>query len=149
MNKQFDTIDFKIQPAGTLKLHWSDSDRCVLLLNGEDIIEIIGKMERKYFKDLPKNHAKEYHYLPPSELYGYLKEAQRLGEDGIAYILSCSCDEVGCASASMRIIETENSIIWKGFRTIRKQIFDLSYEFDIGEYDAFLQKLKNTPDNWQ
>ncbi len=149
MKKQFDTIDFKIQPAGTLDISWTDSDRCILLLNGQEALEIITQMEKRYFKDLPEDSAGAYHYLSPSELYGYLKEAQALGEDGTAYILSCSCDEVGCSSVRVCVVETENSIIWNGFQSIRNKIFDLSYEFDIDEYEAFLQKLKNTPDNWQ
>jgi len=37
-NKKYDTIELKIESAGTVEKSWQDCDRCIILLNGKDIL---------------------------------------------------------------------------------------------------------------
>ena len=150
-NKTYDTIELKIQPAGTTEKPWPDCDRCIILLNGKDILEIIRDAELPYFRkelDLSENDAGGYDYMMPTELYEDLVDAEKSNGEKIAHVLCCTCDEVGCSSARVRIIKTNDSIIWNDFRTLRDWDFGLSYEFEINQYREFLNKVKNMPLNW-
>ena len=130
-NKTYDTIELKIEPAEVIKQPWTfNCDRCIILLNGKDILEITRDAELPYYKkepDLSENEAGVYHHMMPTELYEDLIEAEKSNGEEIAHILCCTCDISGCASARVRVLKTENSIIWKDFRTIRDWDFGLSY----------------------
>lgn len=150
-NKIYDTIELKIEPAGTIEKPWSDCDRCIILLNGRDILDIIRDAELPYFKQEPnlsEDSAGAYNHMMPTELYEDLVDAEKSNGERIAHVLCCTCDEVGCSSARVRVIKTNDSIIWNDFRTLRDWDFELSYEFEINQYREFLKQVKNMPLNW-
>ena len=145
-NKTYDTIELKVEPAGTVEKHWHDCDRCIILLNGKDILEIIKDAELPYYQkepDLSENEAGAYIHMMPTELYEDLVEAEKSNGEEEAPVLCCFCGYSGCASARVKVIKTEDSIIWKDFRTIRDWDFGLSYEFEINQYREFLNNVKN------
>ena len=149
-NKTYDTIELKVQPVSTNTI-WSDCDRCIILLNGKDILEIIRDAELPYFRkepDLSEDGAGGYDYMMPTELYEDLIKAEKSKGKEIAHVLCCTCGETGCSSARVRVIKTNDSIIWNDFRTIRDWDFGLSYEFEINQYREFLNKVKHMPLNW-
>jgi len=41
--RNYDSIKLKIQRAGTLVLPWKDFDRAVILINGQDFLQIAKK----------------------------------------------------------------------------------------------------------
>lgn len=150
-NKTYDTIELKVEPAGTVYKHWPDCDRCIILLNGRDILDIIRDAELPYFKkeaELSEDSAGAYHHMMPTELYEDLVDAEKSNGEKIAHVLCCTCDEVGCSSARVRVIKTNDSIIWNDFRTLRDWDFGLFYEFEINQYRDFLNKVKQMPLNW-
>ena len=150
-NKIYDTIELEIEPAGTIDKHWRDCDRCIILLNGRDILDIIRDAELPYFRnesDLSENEAGDYHHMMPTELYEDLVDAEISKGKRIAHVLCCTCDDSRCSSARVKVSKTEDSIIWHEFRTIRDWDFGLSYEFEINQYREFLNKVKHMPLNW-
>ena len=150
-NKTYDTIELKIKPAGTIEKPWPDCDRCIILLNGRDILDIIRDAELPYFKQEPnfsEDSAGAYNHMMPTELYEDLVDAEKSKGKRIAHVLCCTCDESGCSSARVRVIKTDDSTIWSDFRTIRDWDFGLSYEFEINQYREFLKQVKNMPLNW-
>lgn len=152
MSETYDKIDMKIMPAGTYKLSWRDSDRCIILLNGKELLDYVRDAEIAIFKKygLKKSNAGDYHYLSPSELYGYLSDPANSFEEKDVPIMCCSCDEVGCASVRINIIKSQESIIWKNFRSVRDEWnLDYAFKFDTKTYNTFLEKIKNAPDNWK
>lgn len=150
MLKIYDKIDMKVMPAGTLKLPWQDSNRCIIVLNGKELLDYIRDAETTIFKQygLEESGVGNYHYLSPSELYGYLSDSANSLEDKDIPIMYCSCDEIGCASVRINIIKKQKSVIWENFRSVRNE-WDLGYafEFDEQEYSDFLRKIRNTPNN--
>jgi hypothetical protein len=86
--------------------------------------------------------------MMPTELYEDLIDAEKSKGKRIAHVLCCTCDESGCSSARVRVLKTDDSVIWNDFRTIRDWDFGLSYEFEINQYRKFLDKVKNMPLNW-
>lgn len=153
MTKQYDTIDFRIQPAGTLDMPWADCDRVVILINGRDIQDIVREKEIEFFaaEGLDTEGAGGYHYLWPSNLYVYLAYARLADDDDYkAPILCCGCDDVGCASVRVEVEYSLNSVIWKNFRSCRPEWnWGLEYEFEYKAYEDFMQRIKALPDNWQ
>ena len=150
-NKTYDTIELKVDPVGTKETPWPDCDRCTILLNGKDILEIIRDAELLHFKnepDLSEDGAGDYIHMMPTELYEDLIEAEKSNGEEIAHVLCCTCGESGCSSARIRVFKTDDSIIWNDFRTIRDWDFGLSYEFEINQYREFLNQVKNMPLNW-
>ena len=150
MLKIYDKIDMKVMLAGTLKLPWQDSNRCIIVLNGKELLDYIRDAEITIFKQhgLEESGAGNYHYLSPSELYGYLSDFANSFEDKDITIMCCTFDEIGCASVRINIIKKQNSVIWENFRSVRDE-WDLGYafEFDKQEYSDFLRKIRNTSDN--
>ena len=149
--KNYDTIELKVEPAGTVEKSWPDCDRCIILLNGKDILDIIRDAELPYCRkepDLSEDRAGAYNHMEPTELYEDLIKAEKSNGQEFAHILCCTCDEVRCSSARIRVIKTNDSIIWNDFRTKRDWDFELSYEFEINQYRKFLEKVKIMPPNW-
>gem|GEM_PF-3478387 len=150
-NKTYDTIELKVDPVGTEETPWPDCDRCTILLNGNDILEIIRDAELPYFRnetDLSEDRAGSYIHMMPTELYDDLVEAEKSDGEEFAHVLCCTCGKSGCSSARVKVVKTDDSIIWNNFRTIRDWEFGLSYEFEINQYREFLNKVKNMPLNW-
>ena len=150
-NKTYDTIELKVEPAGTIEKPWPDCDRCIILINGKDILEIIRDAELPYCKKEPdffEDEAGAYIHMMPTELYEDLVEAEKSNGEEEAPVLCCFCGYSGCASARVKVIKTEDSVIWKDFRTIRDWEFGLSYEFEINQYREFLNQVNNMPLNW-
>ncbi len=150
MLKIYDKIDMRVMPAGTLKHPWQDSNRCIILLNGKELLSYIRDAEITIFKQygLEDSSTGNYHYLSPSELYGYLSDSVNSIEDKDIPIMCCTCDEIGCASVRINIIKKQNSVIWKNFRSVRDE-WDLGYtfEFDEQEYSDFLRRIRSTSNN--
>ena len=151
-DKTYDTIELQIEPADAINVPWAcKCDRCIILLNGRDILDIIGDAELPFYKkepDLSEEAAGCYHHMMPIELYEDLIEAEESNGEEIAHVLCCTCDETGCASARVRVLRTEDSIIWNDFRTMRGWDFGLSYEFEIDQYREFLSQIKQMIPNW-
>lgn len=149
--KVYDTIELEIQPAGTIQTYRTDCDRCIILLNGIDVLDIIREAELPHYRnepDLSEDMAGAYDHMMPLELYEDLIIAEKSNGEEIAHVLCCTCGETDCASARIKVIKTEDSIIWKDFRTIRNWDLGLSYEFEINQYREFLEKVRNMPLNW-
>ena len=148
---KYDTIDFKIQAAGTLKdLHWEDCDRCIIFVNGQDILDIVREKEKKFFvrAKLDVNGAGEYHYMDPDKLYVYLAYAGLSCGDTKAPILCCTCDDVGCSSVRVEVHHLMNEVVWKNFESCRKSWkFGLTYKFEPKAYKDFMDRLKNRQKN--
>lgn len=150
MAGKYDTIDFKIQPAGTLEMPWADCDRVVILINGRDILDIVCDKEKELFaaSGLDVESAGAYHHLWPSSLYEYLQNARLTNGKEKAAILCCVCDEVGCSSVKVCVEYTADGVVWKDFESCRKEWdFCLKYVFEPNAYESFMQKLKSMPDN--
>jgi hypothetical protein len=142
-NKTYDTIELKIEPAGTVEKPWPDCDRCIILLNGRDILDIIRDAELPYCQqepDISKDKSGDYHHMMPTELYEDLIDVEKSNGERIAHVLCCTCNESGCSSARVKVLKMNDSIIWNDFRTIRDWNFNLSYEFEINQYREFLKK---------
>lgn len=150
--RRYDTIDFRIQPAGTLEIPWADCNRVVILINGQEIENIVREKEKEFFAacGLDVKSAGCYHCLWPSGLYEYLMDARLSHGKNKAPILCCTCDEVGCASVKVCVEYTKDSVIWKDFESCRKEWdWGLEYEFEYEAYEEFMQRIKALSDNWQ
>lgn len=148
-SKHYDTIDFRIQPAGTLEIPWADCNRVVILINEQEIKNIVREKEKEFFAacGLDVESAGCYHYLWPSSLYAYLQDAQLSCGKNKAPILCCTCDEVGCASVKVCVEYTKDSVIWKNFESCRKEWnWGLEYEFETEAYEEFMQRIKALSD---
>ncbi|MBO4674591.1 MAG: hypothetical protein J5601_00675 [Elusimicrobiaceae bacterium] len=139
MPKKFDDIQLKIQPAGTLLLSWRDVDRAVILINGQDMLDIVLREQEKLGHEQKFN----YHQIRPSELYGYLVESEKSNGKEEAAILCCTCDEVGCGAVVTNVIKTQDKVTWKNVRDRdRTDYFDLTFSFDPKEYENFMSQLQ-------
>lgn len=150
MPKKYDTIDFKIQPAGSLGWPAIAYNRCILLINGHEVLDIVTEKEKEFFAvcGLDVEGAGCYHYLWPSKLYDYLLDARLSYGKDKAPILCCTCDEVECASVEVRVEYTKDSVIWKDFESCRPEWnWGLEYEFEYEAYEDFMQKIKALPDD--
>lgn len=147
--KKYDTLDVIIEETEKDFIFPDKLNQCKILINGEELLKIISYYEDIFAKnesDLTTFVPGEYIYMMPSELYKGLVDAEISNGKISAPVLCCTCGEVGCSSARVKIFNTGSSIIWKHFRTIRNWDFPLSYEFQIDKYRIFLEKIKNTPD---
>ncbi|MBP5615431.1 MAG: hypothetical protein J6X42_02645, partial [Alphaproteobacteria bacterium] len=117
MAKKYDTIDFRVQPAGTIKIPWVDCDRIIILINGRDVRNIVAEKERDIFTESGRDiqHAGDYNYLWASALYKYLVNVGLTNTKKWAPILCCTCDEVGCSCVKVEVEYTKDSVIWKDF----------------------------------
>ena len=141
MLKIYDKIDMRVMPAGTLKHPWQDSNRCIILLNGKELLSYIRDAEITIFKQYGLEES-------PSELYGYLSDSVNSIEDKDIPIMCCTCDEIGCASVRINIIKKQNSVIWKNFRSVRDEWdWGETFEFDEQEYSDFLRRIRSTSNN--
>ena len=142
--RNYDSIKLKIQRAGTLVLPWKDFDRAVILINGQDFLQIAKKEEKRLFieKGRPEDEAGVYHSMSPAELYGYLSDAENYKQKQNVPVLTCSCDETGCSRISLMIRRTGYGIIWKDIHNIWGQYFDISYLFKLKDYEEFMAQLK-------
>ncbi len=139
MHTQFDHIQLKIQPAGTLCLPYPDVDRATILINGKDILDIVLKEQEK----LGREEKFNYHQMRVSELYDYLVESEKSNGKEEAAILCCTCDEEGCGAVVTNVIKTQDKVTWKNVRDRdRADYFDLSFSFDSKEYESFISQLK-------
>ena len=142
-NKTYDTIELEIEPAEKVEsyIHY---DRCVIVLNGKDILDIMREVELPFFKKehLSESDAGSYHHMIPEELYEDLINAEASNREKIAHVLCCTCDVTDCASTRVRVRKTKNSIIWDNFESLRDWDFGLSFEFEINQYRAFLENVR-------
>ena len=139
MSKKFDDIQLRIQPAGTLHLLWRDVVRAVILINGQDVLDIVLKEQEK----LGREQKFKYHQMRLCELYDYLVEAEKSNGKEETAILCCTCDEVGCGAVVTDIIKTQDKVTWKNIRDRdRADYFSLTFSFDPKNYNDFLSQLK-------
>ena len=139
MITQFDDIQLKIQPAGTLHLSYPDIDRAVILINNQDVLDIVLKEQEKLGREQKFN----YHQMRPSELYGYLVESEKSNGKEEATILCCTCDEVGCGAVVTNVIKTQDKVTWKNVRDRdRTDYFNLYFSFSPKVYEDFMDKLQ-------
>ena len=145
--KKYDKLELIIEENDRDFIFPDKWNRCKILINGKELLEIIADAEKVFAEkepDLKDFIAGDYIYMIPSELYEKLKEAEQSNGKLEAAVLCCTCGEVGCASARVLVINTGTSVIWNHFRTIRDWDFNLSYEFLLDDYKKFLEKIKNT-----
>ena len=138
MAKQYDVIDFRIQPEKDVKGNHRSGDRAVIIINGKEFLNIV--------------NDGDYNYLPLYELYNWLNDsAQSNGEDE-AYLVSCGyCDEAGCDSILVNVLCNKDSVVWKNFRPLEDEDnpFDLQYEFERSQYDDFMNRLRIAAYNYE
>lgn len=147
--KKYDTLDVIIEESEKDFIFPNKLNQCKILINGEELLKIISYYEDIFAKqehDLTTFEPGEYIYMMPSELYKGLVNAEISNGKISVPVLCCTCGEIGCSSARVKIFNTGSSIIWKHFRTIRNWDFPLSYEFQPDKYRIFLEKIKNTTD---
>ncbi len=107
MDKKYDTFDYEIKRIVYQDSYTSGGDvlRCVFIINGEDIMEIV--------KEALKG-AGYFHHTTLHDLRAF-----DLGDDsyepGRIHPLICSCDELGCANITVRVTENEDGVIWDNF----------------------------------
>ena len=139
MNTQFNHIKLKIQSAETLCLSYPDVDRTVILINGQDVLDIVLKEQEKLGREKKFN----YHQMRPSELYDYLVKSEKSDGKEKAAILCCTCDEVSCGAVVTNVIKTQDKIIWKNIRDRdRADYFKLTFSFNPKEYESFMSQLR-------
>ena len=94
----------------------------------------------------------DYNYLQLYELYNWLNDSALSNGEDEAYLFSCGgCDEAGCDSVLVNVICTEDSVIWKNFRSLEDEDnpFDLQYEFERSQYADFMNRLKIAAYNYE
>ena len=149
MKKKFDTIKLEVVNNEVENFPGEITyNRCKIIINGKDILEYIAEAEREIYKKLKmKSSPGDYIHLIPSELFEYLQEARLSYGEEKAKVVCCTCGIAGCDSVEARVILTKDSIVWKEFNKIRfAKDYGLFFEFDIKQYENFIEQLKNTPD---
>ena len=140
---QFDDIQLKIQPAGTLCLPWGDFDRAIILINGQDILDIVKREEEKLCQEQGDNSsAGAYHHMRIEELYDNLIEAEKSNGKEEAAILCCTCDESRCSAILTKILKTDKNVLWQDVHNEWINPFKLSFMFKRKEYENFMSQLR-------
>lgn len=136
MEKQYDTFDYEIKRVTYSHSYTSGDDilRCVFMINGEDILEIVRKA---------LTGSGDFHHTTLEDLWAFDLDDDPY-KPGRIHLLICSCDELGCDNISVRVTENENSIIWDSFRSECDDSEDLklSFEFEKGDYNQKMEQLK-------
>lgn len=137
MEKKYDAFDYEIK-----RVTYNDSCergddllRCVFMINGEDILEIVrkaltgsGDYHHTTLDDLGVHDLKDHPYKP-----------------GRIHLLICYCDELGCDNISVKITEKEDSVIWDSFRNSDdddSKNLNLSFEFEKDDYEMKMEEIK-------
>ena len=136
MDKKYDKFDYEIK-----RIKYEDGTefgdallRCVFIINGKDILEIITETSKEYV---------DLHHTTLRDLWAF-----DLDEDpykpGRIHPLICSCDELGCDNINVKVTENKDGVIWNDFRFI-DEIYDelkLSFEFEKNDYKRKIEQLK-------
>ena len=136
MEKKYDTFDYEIKRV-TYNDSYTSGDgllRCVFMINGEDILDIIEKASID---------SDDFHHTTLTDLWLHDLDGDPY-EPGRIHLLICSCDELGCDNISVRVTENENSIKWDSFRSEGDDSEDLklSFEFEKNDYNRKMEQLK-------
>ena len=147
MDKKFDTFDYEIK-----RIKYEDGTefgdallRCVFIINGKDILEIITETSKKIV---------DFHHTTLADLWAFdLDEAPY--QPGRIHPLICSCDELGCANIKTKVTENEDSVIWDDFRhgdgmdsdedeeeNNDTEDLKLSFEFEKNDYKKKMEEIK-------
>ncbi len=136
MEKKYDTFDYEIKRVTYSHSHTSGDGllRCVFMINGEDILDIIEKASID---------SDDFHHTTLTDLWLHDLDGDPY-EPGRIHLLICSCDELGCDNISVRVTENENSIKWDSFRSEGDDSEDLklSFEFEKNDYNRKMEQLK-------
>lgn len=136
MEKKYDTFDYEIK-----RVMYNDSCergdgllRCVFMINGEDILDIIEKC----------TEDEDYHHITLSDL-GIFDLNDDPYKPGRIHLLVCYCEELGCGNISVKVTEKEDSVIWDSFRDSEvndDQNLKLSFEFEKSDYMKKMEEIK-------
>ena len=145
---KYDTFDYVIKDVVYEDSYTSGDglSRCVFIINGKDILEII---KEAYGKDVDLHHT-TLHDLWAFDLDGDPYQPGRI------HPLICSCDELGCANIKVKVTENEDSVIWDDFRhgdamdddEDEEQDNDtedlkLSFKFEKNDYKKKMGEIRN------
>lgn len=133
MNQKYDTFDYEIKRITYDNSYTSGDDilRCVFLINGKDILDIVSEALEK---------DDDFHHTTLEDLWAF-----DLNDDpykpGRIHPLICSCDELGCDNINVKVTENEDSMIWDSFQRDSKDL-KLSFEFEKSDYKQKMEELK-------
>lgn len=148
MDKKYDTFDYEIKRITYKDSYTSGDDllRCVFIINGRDILEIVKEALMK---------PEDFHHTTPSDLRAFDLNGDPY-RPGRIHPLICSCDELGCDSIAVRVTENENGVIWDSFcrgdaisesddeceEDNDVEDLKLSFEFEKNDYKRKMEEIK-------
>ena len=119
-------------------------DTVRLLVNGRDLVELIGDFEREFAADLAGSYGllPAVDVLPPARHFLGEPDPSYASDDGHTMLLGCECGEPGCWPLQARIDATERTVIWREFQQPHRPGWDYArfgpFVFDRVQYDASL-----------
>lgn len=151
-DKKFDVFDYEIKRITYQNSYTSGGDllRCVFIINGKDILEIV----REAAKELDY-----FHHTTLSDLWAFdLSDPPYI--PGRIHPLICSCDELGCGNISITVTENEDGVVWNNFHhgdamsddeedvdiadseLSFEEDLKLSFEFEKNDYKRKMEEIK-------
>lgn len=133
MDQKYDTFDYEIKRIIYDNSYTSGDDilRCVFLINGKDILDIVSEALEK---------DDDFHHTTLEDLWAFDLNDDPYKPDRI-HPLICSCDELGCDNINVKVTENEDSVIWDSFQRDSKDL-KLSFEFEKNDYKQKMEELK-------
>lgn len=145
MKKIKDTFNYEIKDV-TYENSYTSGDgllRCVFILNGKDILEIVNEAAGR---DIALHHT------TLEDLWAFDLDGDPY-QPGRIHPLICSCDELGCDNINVRVTENEDSVVWDDFRygdaidedekNSETEDLKLSFEFEKNDYKKKMEKIKS------
>lgn len=153
MKKIKDTFNYEIKDVAYEDSYTSGDGllRCVFMLNGKDILEIVREASGRNV---------DLHHTTLCDLWAFDLSGDPY-QPGRIHPLICSCDELGCANIKVRVTENEDSVIWDDFRhgdamdddedeeeyrgekSSETEDLKLSFEFEKNDYKKKMEKLRS------
>lgn len=129
-----------------IKRNWmNSSDEVTILINGIELREIIKDIEQCYMNaDEQKRSREDYSNMTPKLLYSELVKDYS-DEFGASVFCCPSCGESECTGLHVYIKNDEKYTYWYKFDNFyyKNLTYNISFKFLNGEYNKFLNRLKN------
>jgi len=146
-----DRIEFKVIDRD---IEGSKRKSASIIINGINLVDRLKEYELPFAKrEGHESIAGQYIEQMPGVLYRKLTKPADydIEENGKVTILICECREEGCWPMNIKVIKTQNSVIWTEFEQPHRDIdsdryWDYTefgqYEFPIHEYELQIEELK-------
>ncbi len=137
------------------KYEWGEFDCASIVVNGMSLIELLREYEMPFAKAEGAEHrAGDYINIVRESLHNMLLNPTPpvVGDPKKIELLTCSCGSPGCWPMLVKIMETENSVIWSDFeQPHRKETWDYTkfgpFEFEKEQYYQAIETLHEIPVN--